>query len=256
MGPLLLLAALSLAAVPGPATSAPHSADWGVDYKEKVQRVFDRLLRASGYDSPGWLAKEKRQPTRLIYSDRFAQIEGSPAVACPARMQPNDKDYSVVAAGYGLLEFVADEDELAFILGHELAHLAGNHAQRLVDMKLELFDKWYDGQGDRVASMDAQAVAAAFARENDGKLKELQRALEREADADGLNLMTVAGFDRDAAATSLRRAQDWLWAIGMKAPDDAHDPIWVRAKQLKDWTASQTLRESGERALKKTGQRF
>lgn len=265
MTPLILAAALALAqGKPGlvtePGTDAPSSRSWGPDYKEKVQKVFDTLLLHSGYDNgiekPEFkyehCADGKRAKTQLIYAEQFHTIEGSPAVAVPACVSPNEKNYSIVAAGYSLLEFLHNEHELAFIFGHEIAHLSEDHGGEKVKLRMKLFDEWYTANEAKVSALSAEEMFKRFS-ENKKIKKELEdheKGLERRADANGMNLMNISGYDPKQAEVSLKRAQDWLWAIGHNTPDLVHDPIWVRAKQLQDWQTGPKLKAGGEAALK------
>lgn len=258
---ILVLAALAVAqGKPGmvtePGTNAPRSVDWGPDYKKRVQDVFDKLLMASGYDNKldeyAHCPDGKRGKTQLIYTEQFHTIEGSPAVAVPACVPPNEKNFSIVAAGYALLEFVHNEHELAFILGHEISHLAEDHGGEKVRKRMEFFDAWYASNEKEVSSLPAEEVVKRFSENEKIKadLEAHERSLERRADANGLNLMTIGRYDRNQASVSLQRAQDWLWAVGQTAPDLAHDPLWVRSKQLHEWQTGSKLKAGGEAALK------
>lgn len=231
-----------------PGTDAPHSTDWGPDFKAKVQKIFDRILNVSGYDDPKWLKKENRTKTQLKYIDNFRVIEGSPAVAVSARSGPNKNDYSIVVVTYAALEFT-DEDQLGFILSHEVAHLANRHTEQMQEFRMKLFEKWYDRNSARLGNLDTEATVKAFGTENAAAIKGNQVPYEREADADGLNLMTLAKFDPDKAPSALARAQDWIWAQDGPGDDQSHDPLWQRVKQLSDWRTSQKIQKSGGGAV-------
>lgn len=97
----------------------------------------------------------------------------------------------------GLLLRVSSEDELAAVLGHELAHYTQLHslermrqitramsAGSFVDLGLALI-----GVGIPVGQMTALASASSFSREH-----------EREADLLGVQFMAAAGYDPRAAA--------------------------------------------------------
>lgn len=97
----------------------------------------------------------------------------------------------------GLLLRVSSEDELAAVLGHELAHYTQLHslermrqitramsAGSFVDLGLALI-----GVGIPVGQMTALASASSFSREH-----------EREADLLGVQFMATAGYDPRAAA--------------------------------------------------------
>ncbi len=156
----------------------------------------------------------------------------------------------MVVITFGVLEFT-DEDQLAFILAHEMAHLALRHPEQMEENKRRLFDPWYEANAARASGMTPAQVAEAFIRDAAPRLAELQKPLEKEADADGLNLTEAAGYDRSQAARALQRAQDWLWAQGESGKEDkTHDPLEARAKRLQDWDRAMGKAEESARRLK------
>lgn len=246
----VLLSASARAQAPAQkANVAPRSGRWGMDYRKKVQSVFDKLLAASGYDSPAALAKDHRDPTFLRYYDGDRTVAGSPAVALAARTGLNKENRSIVIVTYGALE-IGDEDHLAFFLGHEIAHLVHGHPQQLVKVQGDLFDKWYDANSARLAEMKPEAVADLFGKEKGAELQALAKPLEREADVDGMALMTLAGYDAKAAGDALDRAQDWTWALRWSGDDPSHDPLVERAAALRSFTGQM---EAADRATKRVG---
>lgn len=204
---------------------------WGPDPEQRVREIFKNLLDASGYDGPVFLKKDNRKPTELVYTDKHVMIEGTPAGAMMARLGPNKKDNAVIFVTHGALEF-CDEKKLAFILGHEIAHLVREHPQKAVDYRMSLFEPWYDAAGDRVAGLDAKAVVALFSKEMAPKLNAYTKVLEREADADGISLMGLAGYDQTGAEIAMQDAEHWLRAMNAFGEDLTHDPLALRAVQL------------------------
>lgn len=231
------LAALLALALPAAAqvkvergTPDPQSVSWGPDPKAAVERVFKPLLEHSGYDSTHWLKKEGRGPTELVYTDKTHAIQGSPAVALAAGVGPNKKHHAVVAVTYGLLDIVRNDDELAAILGHEIAHLVLEHPQKMLADRMQAFDDWSAKQ-DWGSFGSNDAAVAAFDREHAGRFEKLQRGLEREADMHGQELAALAGYDERAAGDALLHAKDWLWAMDA-AETPTHDPLKERAARL------------------------
>ena len=204
---------------------------WGPNPEQRVRVIFQKLLNASGYDGPVYLKKERRNPTELIYTDKYALIEGTPAGAMMARVGQNKKDNALVFVTHGALEF-CDESKLAFILGHEIAHLANGHPKKAVDYRMSLFDPWYDAAADRVSGLDPKATVALFAKEMDPKLSAYTKTLEREADVDGISLMGIAGYDQAGAEIAMQDAEQWLRSMNAFIEDPNHDPLAVRATQL------------------------
>lgn len=239
---LLCLLASSLLLSPAVRAGSPAPAEkplppslvcesWGPNPEQRVRDIFQKLLDASGYDGPVFLKKDNRKPTELIYSDKFLMIEGTPAGALMARLGQNKKDNAIIFVTHGALEF-CDEKKLAFILGHEIAHLVNEHPKKLVDYRMSLFEPWYDAAGDRVAGLDAKASVALFAKETQSKVGAFTKALEREADTDGISLMGLAGYDQAGAEIAMQDAEEWLRAINAFGEDPTHDPLALRAVQL------------------------
>ena len=135
---------------------------------------------------------------------------------------------SAAANGYielwsGLLLRADSEDELGFVLGHEITHYAENHAietQRAVKLRtnvkfaLSLAVNW-TGQavaanaGSIQAANDsvhaAKAINELLYLGNIAAYLQYSRANETEADQAGLARASLAGFDPRAAATVWRK---------------------------------------------------
>ncbi|MFM7205721.1 MAG: M48 family metalloprotease [Planctomycetaceae bacterium] len=93
----------------------------------------------------------------------------------------------------GLLEFLRSEAELAFVLGHEIAHVDQRHAIERLAARIAL---------ERIMLDDLAGIAdlgPAFVRAGYRKYQEL------EADLAGMHLASAAGYDPDAAVAPLRR---------------------------------------------------
>jgi len=230
---LLLAAGTSVAqgtrAAPG--TDSPQSGVWGPDHEERLRKIFSRLLAASGYDGPG-RQQEKRGPTQLLYRKDYRDAAGTPAAAVSARTGPNNTDHAVVFAGYGIFEMCRDEDELAFIVGHEIAHLVLKHPEANQAKALELLEPW-SKKNDLKKFKDDDAAVKAFQHDNAAALAAFQRGQEREADREGLALSRLAGFDPKGAATAMQHGQDWVWATTDGTPDTGHDPLPKRVSELR-----------------------
>ena len=103
-----------------------------------------------------------------------------------------------------LMTLMDDEFQLAFALGHEVGHIAGNHAHQREEVERELtwralpeimLGQMMGGFGNRMALERALAVklqALSFSREQ-----------EYEADTLGLRYMIAAGYDPAGAAQLL-----------------------------------------------------
>jgi hypothetical protein len=104
---------------------------------------------------------------------------------------------NIIAVTYGLMRFVKSDDELAVVLGHELAHIARGHHLKgsgigLISMLAGLAaglgaDKISPGSGDVVMRSISGVFNARFSQD-----------FEREADYFGLQYVHNAGFNIEA----------------------------------------------------------
>lgn len=103
----------------------------------------------------------------------------------------------------GLMKQLQSEDELAFVLAHEVAHVLRQHHYRVV-------------QRQRLAEAAAKTLQATTGEAPDAALSQasaqiyargLDKSSEFEADRIGAELMTRAGYDPAAAVGVLERLQ-------------------------------------------------
>jgi predicted Zn-dependent protease len=103
----------------------------------------------------------------------------------------------------GLVKQLQNEDELAFVLAHEVAHVLRRHHYRVV-LRQRLAETAAKNlqatTGDVGNSALSQASAQIYARG-------LDKSSEFEADRIGVELMTQAGYDPAAAMGVLERLQ-------------------------------------------------
>jgi len=101
---------------------------------------------------------------------------------------------NLIVATYGLLRFLKSEDELAVVLGHELAHITRDHLLKvrgadLISMILGIaagigMESVSPGAGDITARVISSAFGVRFSRE-----------FEKEADYFGLRYAYLAAFN-------------------------------------------------------------
>ncbi|MGE0821776.1 MAG: M48 family metalloprotease [Candidatus Binatia bacterium] len=107
--------------------------------------------------------------------------------------------FGKIIVAEGLMRFVQSDDELAMILGHELAHLTEGHVSRgamnnvLLNIGSLIVGSFIPG-GDAAANVAGQLFLNRFNQEQ-----------EREADHVGLRYAYDAGYDPVAAAYVMRR---------------------------------------------------
>jgi predicted Zn-dependent protease len=96
-----------------------------------------------------------------------------------------------IGVNTGILKVARNQDQLATVLGHEVAHVVAEHANERVSQQL-LAGALMDAAGQ---IMDPTVVAALGMGAQVGVLLPFSRTQESEADLLGLDLMTGAGFD-------------------------------------------------------------
>lgn len=188
--------------------------------------------------------------------------------------------YVVVTTG--LLEKVEDEEELAGVLAHEIAHVHRGHGVEIVERALCIEanrSKTLEGQGvglltDAAASVDSMSkqVLSVDPKLRDKALafydsavtglfqKSLEKKLEFEADALGVQIATWAGYGGGGLSRVLARlAADKPQKTGILADiaqlDSTHPPPNERLAKLNGFIAARGLPESVP-AAERRRQRF
>lgn len=116
-----------------------------------------------------------------------------------------------VGINSGLMRFVESDDELAVVIGHEIAHVVFRHGAERVSQQfaagaaIELVGAYVGRNGSSPASQQAMALLGLGAQV--GVMLPFSRKHEREADRYGQQLMAQAGYDPQAAAALWQRMQ-------------------------------------------------
>jgi predicted Zn-dependent protease len=152
-------------------------------------------------------------------------------------IESNQVNAFCLPAGYvvvftGLLQLATTDDELATVMGHEIAHALAHHASERLARE-GVLDKAKEMAG-RILGQKVVALLGGAA----GKLYSLSfsRRQESEADHIGLFLMTFAGYDPDQAITFWQKMEEQSARTGRPPeilsthPSDAH-----RIQQLRRW---------------------
>lgn len=155
---------------------------------ERVNRIGRRIALASGRSDYAW-------EFRVI---RDKELN--------AFCLPGGK----VAVHTGMLEFVESDDELAAIIGHEVAHATARHGAERVSQNMAAQVGMAVVVGVVAAKTQDSGTAAATAcllgaGATLGVLMPFSRLHESEADHMGLIYMAAAGYDPHAAASLWRR---------------------------------------------------
>jgi predicted Zn-dependent protease len=111
-----------------------------------------------------------------------------------------------------------DQDEVAFILGHEIAHIVCGHAKTRLT-------------ANAVLNAVTARLAGAGLMVRELLTKGYSRELELEADREGTRLAGAAGFNRRAAACALRRL-DRASEARLAEYFSSHPPIPDRIRSL------------------------
>ncbi|MBP5689252.1 MAG: M48 family metallopeptidase [Muribaculaceae bacterium] len=104
----------------------------------------------------------------------------------------------------GIMNIIASDDELAVVLGHEVAHAVAKHSnERLSQQKALEYGGAILGAITQNASQQTQNLASQVfgLGANYGVMLPFSRKHEIEADDIGLVLMTMAGYNPDCALT-------------------------------------------------------
>ena len=104
----------------------------------------------------------------------------------------------------GIMNIIASDDELAVVMGHEVAHAVAKHSnERLSQQKALQYGGAILGKITQDASQSTQSIANTVfgLGANYGVMLPFSRKHETEADNIGLVLMTIAGYNPDCALT-------------------------------------------------------
>lgn len=155
----------------------------------RVQRVGARLVAAAGLGDRPW--------EYVVFEDAQAN----------AFVLPGGK----VGVNTGLLAIVQNDDQLAAVIGHELAHSVANHAAERYSQTAATQLALGIGQsalGGRVGAETAQRISAfGGAGAQLGVLLPFSRRHELEADRLGVDFMGRAGYRPAEAVTLWRNMQ-------------------------------------------------
>lgn len=103
----------------------------------------------------------------------------------------------------GLVEAAANDDELAGVLAHEIAHITARHAVKRYESSVGL-------QLLQLATLATRQAEAARGVSVAGRAAQLAYARQEELEADrlGVKYMQAAGFDPKASLTFLEKLQE------------------------------------------------
>jgi predicted Zn-dependent protease len=205
-----------------------------------VERVGRRLAEAA----QKWLAADGNEHYLDDYRWEYKLVADD---TVNAWCMPGGK----IVVYTGILPVTQTEEGLAVVLGHEISHALLNHGQQ--GMSADLLQQLgmlglQIGLGAAGASESTQQLAMVgyILGSTYGAALPFNRSHESEADHYGLLLMSIAGYNPDAAAPFWER----MSALGGSAPPEflsTHPSNSTRIRQLRDWTpeAKQKAAEFG-----------
>lgn len=170
----------------------------------RLEAFCTRLLEHSRY------ALKNRVLVRVVAEDSRRGVGTSPAGTLAPHQGWNTSDAPLLWVAPAIFMRARDEAEAAFILAHEIGHLEALHYEKYRDAYCALFDQWAKTHGKRSCAARTRDDEADFWDRSPGaraKLEELAQEEEEEADRRGVELMSAAGFDAQAALGVLGRSQ-------------------------------------------------
>lgn len=159
---------------------------------QRIANAAEKWLNANGYS--GYL-KDYEWEYHLVKSDEIN-----------AWCMPGGK----IVVYSGILPITQDEAGLAVVLGHEVAHALANHgAQRMSAQQIQQYvglagSLALSGKTEQTQQIFAQAYGVGT---QVGVMLPFSRSQESEADAIGIQLMALAGYDPYQAPKLWQRMQ-------------------------------------------------
>jgi len=244
--PLFCLWFLTLAMLAGTSVAA-HAALFGVSEQEEIdagQKVAQQAYKEYGQPLP------KNNPmSRRVQSIgmRFANLSDRKNIPYSYQVLKNDKVLNAFAAPGGpvfvttkLMDTVSNDAELAYVLGHETAHIDQKHIVKAVE-KQQKVSIGVGVLGAIFGSNDSNLFGAfsnvAFTVWSQG----YSRDQESEADEYGVRWMSQLGFDPNAALTMLKKLDTGTGNSGLDKYLASHPDPKAREKAVQKEIAEEKL---------------
>lgn len=199
--------------------------------QQTVAMVNDPLIKAY-IDEIGRRLLEEAADSRFDYHFYVVNEQEPNAFAIPG---------GHIFVTSGLIRFVDSEDELAGVIGHEIAHSVLRHIDKAMDRAKRLslltlaaiiagaFLSAKSGSGGAALAQGAMAMAQSL-------MLKYSRENEAEADQRGIKYLTDAGYAPQAMVTFLKKIYRWERAIAPDVPTylKTHPGIDERITYLSD----------------------
>ena len=137
----------------------------------------------------------------------------------------------------GIMNLVSSDDELAVVIGHEVAHAVAKHSnERMSQQMLAQYGSGIIGIFTSGKSASTQQIAQQVygLGAQYGVMQPFSRKHESEADEMGLVLMTIAGYNPDVAVTFWQK----MAATSSQEPPEfmsSHPSHSTRIADIKKW---------------------
>lgn len=204
------------------------------------EQLIDNFLKTGKFkvDDLVW-ARREDGPTmdqvKGIMQKLQAAAPEAPYPVRPALYQKQDANAFALGGGQigiheGMVKAVENEDQLAFILAHELAHdlhrdHPGMHAIQKAQSELI--------EGLRTDKAPKELVAKVEAGFKDSSLRRARRKMEEQADLDGARFAARAGYDPREGARYIGKVEDPKFTAEDYAKHGYPAP-WEREKAIRD----------------------
>lgn len=165
-------------------------------------RILEPLWEASGY----------AKPVRLYFLEEVVEPN---AVAMEPLKGPNKENIAKIGVTMGIWHMMRSDDERAFVLAHEMSHLAALDISHILRLAEELVPVWIESPEGKKTSerLSAQQLTEEEITErlvqrfNQAIMNPAKREVESYADVNAMNLMRLAGYDVGAAVAFLERVR-------------------------------------------------
>ncbi len=140
----------------------------------------------------------------------------------------------------GLFKIVENDDQLASVIGHEIAHVTAKHVNEQLSQQLLLQTGGLVGgialMGSGAGLLSESAIMSAYGLGTDGLGAAFDRSKEKEADHIGIMYMAKAGYDPEEGIKVLERLEEetGAQAAGQSSFLATHPSNPERIEQLRE----------------------